>query len=85
MLFKGCKYANGIPTILPMQLLGGIEVKKTHVEVENMLVSFLVAEFGTLFELQKDPRKGPHLPSFPTLLRLGGLFGVFFGFYSLSI
>ena len=40
---------------------------------------------GLFFELQEDPRKGPHLPSFPTLLRLGGLFGVFFGFYSLSI
>ena len=24
------------------------------------------------FELQEDPRKGPHLPSFPTLVRLGG-------------
>ena len=61
-----------------MHLLGGIEVKKTHVEAENMMFSFLVDEFGTLFELQEDPRKGPHLPSFPTLLRMGGLFGVFF-------
>ena len=63
-----------------MHLLGGIEVKKTHVEAENMMFSFLVDEFGTLFELQEDPRKGPHLPSFPTLLRLRGLFGVFLAF-----
>ena len=36
------------------------------------------------FELQEDPRKGPHLPSFPTLLRLGVSL-VFFGSSTLSI
>ena len=60
-------------------------MKKTHVEAENMMFSFLVDEFGTLFELQEDPRKGPHLPSFPTLLRLGGLFGVLWLFFPLNM
>ena len=33
----------------------------------------------------EDPRKGPHLPSFPTLLRLGGLFGVLWLFFPLNM
>ena len=52
-MFKGCKYGNKIPTILPKQLLGGNAVKKTYVEVEDMMLSIMVAEFGTLLRTQE--------------------------------
>ena len=42
---------------LALQLLGGIKMKKTHAEIENMMFSFFVAEFGTLLKCKRSQEK----------------------------